>query len=426
MRPEIIVEASFSRRPTETPTWVDITAYVEEIHCRRGRNTELDRVEAGTATVMLRDPDYRFDPANAAGPYYGQLVPMRRLRIRTADFGIFAGYVESWPLVTEGVGYRRVRVDLVDAFGPIAASALTASYPEQRTDQRIDAVLDDCAWTIGGAWILGSATDSVLGSTTILGPIGDRALDQGNTRVQAVTLENVSALQHLQDVAQLEMGLLYVTGGGVVRFRNRHSCLQNLAPRMRLGDARSIELGPTPEEPLLGSQLWPYADLVPEYDDRRIVNVCRVRRQGQNAWFTAQSASSRLDYFPRPLVRDYVPLAGESEGAADNEAASLARWVVRLYAQPRVRISSLVLDLHTVPDLWKAALGCDLGDRVSVVRATATGAVSHACLVEGIEHDITEDDWRVTWRLSPADTTAYWRLGDANRSQLGVTTTLAH
>jgi hypothetical protein len=134
--------------------WTDITAYVTQVTYGRGRQHELDRIEAGTAQITLRDPDRRFEPEHAAGAYYPFIVPMRRIRVQathTADstlmwgtdmltwggdelmwggdpvtYGRFYGFVERWPLVWPGsVGEAQVSIEAVDA---LAIYGLFPSY----------------------------------------------------------------------------------------------------------------------------------------------------------------------------------------------------------------------------------------------------------------------------------------------------------
>ena len=60
---------------------VDITNQVMKVSTRRGRNRILSQFEAGTATVTLNDPNSDFNPQNVSSPYYGKLLPLRKIRI---------------------------------------------------------------------------------------------------------------------------------------------------------------------------------------------------------------------------------------------------------------------------------------------------------------------------------------------------------
>jgi hypothetical protein len=58
----------------------DITEFVRGVETHRGAQRELERVEAGTATITLAN-DGRFTPFNTGSPYYPDVLPMRRIRI---------------------------------------------------------------------------------------------------------------------------------------------------------------------------------------------------------------------------------------------------------------------------------------------------------------------------------------------------------
>lgn len=67
--------------PLDTVVWTDISAYVQSVKTKAGRQHELGRYEAATAAILLDNTDRRFDPAHTSGPYYPDVVPMRRVRV---------------------------------------------------------------------------------------------------------------------------------------------------------------------------------------------------------------------------------------------------------------------------------------------------------------------------------------------------------
>ena len=83
---------------------VNITNQVLAVSTRRGRNRILSNFEAGTATVTINDPDSDFNPQNTASPYYGKLIPLRKIRIWadttvlgvTYRIALFSGYINSF------------------------------------------------------------------------------------------------------------------------------------------------------------------------------------------------------------------------------------------------------------------------------------------------------------------------------------------
>jgi hypothetical protein len=78
--PNVITEVAWTTDPAATPTWVDESAYLKELHTDRGRDSELDDVQPGTATYVFNDTARRFD--NTSGANAGNVLPMKRVRSR--------------------------------------------------------------------------------------------------------------------------------------------------------------------------------------------------------------------------------------------------------------------------------------------------------------------------------------------------------
>lgn len=87
----------------------------------RGAPYELGRTQAGTLTVPVDNRDGAFDPANAASPYNGYILPFRPFRVlATTPDGVtrpvFTGYVERWPTAwTRGGRFGQSDLVCVDA-----------------------------------------------------------------------------------------------------------------------------------------------------------------------------------------------------------------------------------------------------------------------------------------------------------------------
>ncbi len=90
---------SFGSSDVLIPT-VDLTPDVYSISIRRGRNIMKDTYEAGTAIVRVLDPLGYFNPQNPSSPYFGYLVPLRKLRVSAtttiAEHFLFSGYVNDY------------------------------------------------------------------------------------------------------------------------------------------------------------------------------------------------------------------------------------------------------------------------------------------------------------------------------------------
>jgi hypothetical protein len=101
--------------------WTDVTAYVRSVSTNRGRSSELDTFQTGSASIVFSNADRRFDPEYAAGPYYGTLTPLRPVRIRAqygagATTNLFFGWVEQWPQSYDNPVDATVTVTASDSF----------------------------------------------------------------------------------------------------------------------------------------------------------------------------------------------------------------------------------------------------------------------------------------------------------------------
>lgn len=132
--PSAVVEIAFDDGPyVVSPTWTDVTAYVRELTIDRGVNDDWNLVADGSATVVLSNRDRRFDPFYTSGPYYGNLLPRRQIRIRATHGGttydVFRGFIAGWPPNWTDAGYdSTVTLSCFDALQLLGSSSLPADW----------------------------------------------------------------------------------------------------------------------------------------------------------------------------------------------------------------------------------------------------------------------------------------------------------
>jgi hypothetical protein len=84
--PEEEIDRHYASRVNGTlsaDSWTDLTPYVREtITIRRGRDMEMGKPEPGRASIVLDNKDRRFEPDYASGPYYPNIRPRRKMRIK--------------------------------------------------------------------------------------------------------------------------------------------------------------------------------------------------------------------------------------------------------------------------------------------------------------------------------------------------------
>jgi hypothetical protein len=138
--PILAVEWSPTTGALEEPAWVDISGDVRFWDAQRGRSRELERFQPGRATVVLANRERQYDSVYAAGPNFGNIRPMRRIRIRETFNGVtypvFDGFVDRWQLDYPGVGKdATATVTATDAFKIFARTDLPRSvYTAEVTD----------------------------------------------------------------------------------------------------------------------------------------------------------------------------------------------------------------------------------------------------------------------------------------------------
>ena len=328
-------------------------------------------------------------------------------------YHLHTGYVERWPLTWETPMWGTVQPTSVDALAVLAQATISGTFPQETTGARVNRVLTAANWPTHAQpgtspWVLGT---SALGTTTELGTTSPNSIvDTGQQAVQAVTIpadQPVAALEHIQTMADAEAGVFFVDGAGYAVFHDR--------TRRYLAES-SVTFSD-----IDGDGDVFYEDLSPEFDVANVVNDVTVTTTLDDVAVAAEATddASRERYFRRAATLT-LPLT--STGALEDRAA----YEVRLKAQPRLRISRIVVRPESQPAAWPLLLNLEISDRVTVRRTPPGGAetIEQDCFVELVQHEIRPNDWTMTFQLSPADAwTGAWILGT---SRLGTSTLIAY
>jgi hypothetical protein len=124
--------------------WTDVSSYVRSVSTSRGRSSELDTFQTGSASIVFSNADRRFDPEYTAGPYFGTLTPLRPVRIRAqygggATTNLFFGWVEQWPQTYENPTDATVTVTASDSFKILNLLTLPSLWDYQITTDTVPA-----------------------------------------------------------------------------------------------------------------------------------------------------------------------------------------------------------------------------------------------------------------------------------------------
>jgi hypothetical protein len=331
----------------------DVTAAVMKVSTKRGRDDQLDPMQAGSCTIVLTDPDGTYNPRNDSSSLAGQLLPMRPVRVRATfggtTYGIFLGFVRSIEYDPQA---RQATINAVDAFIWMnRARPVIGSTGETTTGAAIGLVLDAMGFT--DASLRDLATGDMIPTFTADG--------------------SKTALALIQDLLAAERGIVYVSGDGVVTYEDRNA------------RARRTSSVDTVDDVMVSVN--------PGVDLDRIANRATVTRTSG----TAQTASDD-DSIATYGLSDYTPITS-AYLEDDVQALSLAHYIVAQRKSPRLPASGLTLMNGSSTVLTKI-LARELGDRVTV--AESRGGTSGDWQIESIAHEISAGGTLhvATWALS--------------------------
>ena len=330
-----------------------------EVDIRRGRQYQNDFLESGTAAVVLNNQSGAFDPSNTSSPWYGVLIAGMQVRISGNATVIYTGFLED-NAVNQGI-YPTVSLTFVDGLAQIAkaiAPALATSSFQEAANVRAARALDLASW---------SATARSLTGTTVM----------------QKTKQNMSCLEMLEQCANCVGGRFYVSRTGV-------ATLVDIADKFtrptRLlfsdqGDANSVC----------------YDGIITNPGTDYVYNEAIVFRGPKKAQKTARYTSSVSTYGLKSKKLD-APIFSETS------AANLALYAARKDADAVVLAEQIDFTAIGIGALATDMLETELNDLVQVKRLTYDGRnITINCVVEGLAHSITADNWRVSYFTSVVD-----------------------
>jgi hypothetical protein len=366
---------------------VDVSSTVQAISIRRGRDRMFEEYTPGQAVVQFQDFTGDWNPDNAAGPYFGQIKPMRQVRIETSYSGtgyfLFTGFITSWDWTwaDQSADYALVTINAVDAFRLLQLSNIdnvTGAANKDLPGERINLILDEIGW-----------------------PSSLRAIDDGDTELENDPGGIRDALGACQIIEQSDLGALFMDANGHVTYYSRNTLSMKASGTAVTFDDDGTDIA--------------YQDLDINLDETELANqVTFTRLSGQPQPVSDQNSID--EYFLRSYARDGLMM--------ETNALALARAtsVLNYRKDARLRVDSITLDLSSVSNRVPAGLGLNIGDPIIVNRtmANATG-FNLRVTVNGIEHDITPERWTTRFTTAYPLSTAFI-LGSTEFGILGTNT----
>jgi hypothetical protein len=348
----------------------DITPRLVTATVRRGKSQALDRIDAGVVGIVVDNSDREFDPLYQDGPYFGQLVPRRLVRISANDQPVFRGFIDDFDIQYEPGVQSVVRIDVSDAFSVLANSGLEEFTPDSElSGERIEAVLDrpEVDW-----------------------PADLRDIDPGNTlMLDADVSEGTGTLEYLQLVERSEFGTLFLAKDGKITFRERNA-VPNVPDLVFSDEVVAGEY--------TGIQ---FADVNIMYGSENLYN--RISLENADAipeQAFAEDADSQVIYGPRTLS-----LSGLLVQEPD-ELQFLADFNLARYKEPQYRFETVtvVLDTLTTENQDKV-LELEIGDIVLVrfEPSDIPPAIEQYVRIIGINHDWNPASKNISFALERLD-----------------------
>jgi hypothetical protein len=384
----------------------------------RGRQFELDRTDTGRATIVINDTDGTYDPTNTAGPYYGQLEPLKQAAIALQNpvtenwLTVFRGFVDEYTYELDPAqGVMVATITLVDAFELLTAVSVTTGtaggsppvgsegdifYEQKEVDARIidaltDGGFDPAMWTRSG-------------SPTIF---------SGNVVVQDSTYSPGSTLlEVIQDAADAEFPIanFFIDKEGLFAFHGRFARFDPTTTaassggawvfrEWQCGDGTAVASDPTNIAQLRGMSFTRSKERIYNRATATPMHVADADIAGQTSIDATSILAFGIRSWSMENLLTYGAKTGPNVGSGDwggagalAETKLFANYIVTNYQTVKNRISQLTfrpLDANDTraPALWDLMCNIEIGDLITVtVDHPGAGGFANSFFVEGLHY----------------------------------------
>jgi hypothetical protein len=348
----------------------DITDRLIGTSISRGKNQSLDRIDAGVASITVDNSDRNFDPLFPDGPYFGQLIPRRTVRITCNAQPVFIGQIDDFDISYAPSNRSQVRIDVSDAFSVLTSSGLEEFTPSsQLSGARVNAVLDrpEIAW-----------------------PADQREIDPGNsTMLGALVEDGTSALEYLQLVSNSEFGNLFIGKAGRVIFRQRNAVPNTpsivFSDEVVAGEFQGIQ----------------FASVNNVFGSENLFNRISISNAAEEPLVaTASDEDSQTIFGPRSFSQ--TDLLVESQ----EQLQFLADFLLARFKEPDYRFEAVTVVMDTLTtENQDAVLDLEIGDIVQVrfEPSDIPPAIEQFCRIIGISHEWDATSKNITFALERLD-----------------------
>jgi hypothetical protein len=347
---------------------------------------------AGTLSLTLLDDNGDLDPANIAEPIPGVAIQFSKVWAGNV-YPLFTGTIDSWEPEHRYPDQAVIQVTATDNLGKVGG------YSSDETA------------AVGASDLAGARINRFLDA--IVWPTGQRDIDTGTVTLSATSLEG-NTLDNLRNTAQAEVGQLYATAGGDIRFVDRKGLIldaASLTVQATFGSNRAA--GELPWAGMLGIS----------YSKDQLINLIRAQRDGGTTVFESSDEESRSRYGDHSPGQFTLPLE------TDDQVSAWTDYVRARDSRPKLVFTDVTIDVRADEDnLYPQVLTRDFGDRIAVVRRPpGVAADTREAYIRGIHHSFQAPlQWQTRWELEPASTDSPFILDDAVRGLLDNANVLAY
>jgi hypothetical protein len=362
----------------------DISSRLVTTTVRRGKNNALDRIDAGIVTIVVDNSDRQFDPLYENGPYFGQLVPRRSVRVSANDLPVFRGFIDDFDIQYEPGKQSVVQIQVSDAFSVLANSGLEEFTPDSE--------------------LSGARINTVLDRPEVDWPAELRDIDPGNSiMLDTDVAEGTGTLEYLQLVSDSEFGTLFLAKDGKIAYRERNAVPNTpdlvFSDEIVAGEYTGIQFADVNivygSENLYNRITLENADLIPEQA-------------------FAEDSDSQALYGPRSLSQTGLLIQDPAQ------LQFLADFLLARYKEPQYRFETVTVVMDTLTEANQdAVLDLEIGDIVLVrfEPSDIPPAIEQYCRIIGINHDWNPGSKNISFALERLDF-AIFILDDAVLGQL--------
>jgi hypothetical protein len=350
--------------------YFDITDRLVTCQIRRGKNEALDRIDAGVISITVDNSDRTFDPLYENGPYFGQLIPRRSVRVSSNNLPVFVGFIDDFDIQYEPGVQSVVRIDASDALSVLTNAGLEEFTPDSE--------------------LSGARINTVLDRPEVDWPAELRDIDPGNSlMLDSDVAEGTGTLTYLQLVANSEFGTLFLSKDGKITFRERNSVPNT--PDIVFSDEITAGV-------YTGIQ---FADVNIVYGSENLYNRIALSNADifpEEAF--AEDATSQAVYGPRTLTQSGL-LIQEPE-----QLQFLADFFLARYKEPQYRFETVTVVLDTLSTVNQSkVLELEIGDIVQVrfEPSDIPPAIEQYCRIIGVNHDWTPGSKNISFALERLD-----------------------